>query len=171
MRVREPRAAQLLLSACLAHAGEFQKRTEGVKVREPRAAAGQLRPLPPAAAALGAGELPTLAQLGAGGAPGAGPVGFPNPRVLASAATAERGALTLGQLPSVDVLGVPTAPKLSGAGLASAPLAAAASAGKASRGLRDKLRGGEGPGSHPDICLLLPFRVKEKCGSRLLCMV
>ena len=123
--------------------GEFQKRTEGVKVREPRAAAGQLRPLPPAAAALGAGELPTLAQLGAGGAPGAGPVGFSNPRGLTSAAAAVRDALGAGQLPSMGMLGAPAAPKLSPAGLASAPLAAAAPAGKASRGLPDKLRGGE----------------------------
>ena len=112
-------------------------------MREPRAAAEQLRPLPPAAAALGAGELPTLAQLGAGGAPGAGPVGYANPRGFASAATAVRGALVLGQLPSMDMLGAPAAPKPNPAGLASAPMAAAASAGKATRGLPDKLRGGE----------------------------
>lgn len=153
---------------CVKHAGEFQKRTEGVTVREPRAAAGQLRPLPPGAAALGAGELPTLRQLGAGGAPKAGPVGFSNPGGLAFAAAAVRGALARGQVPSVDMLGAPAAPKLSAAGLASAPVAAAASAGKAPRGLHDKLRGGEYPDTQPDSCLLLPFCVKQECVSLVL---
>ena len=112
-------------------------------MREPRAAVGQLRPLPPAAAALGAGELPTLRRLCTGGAPRAGHLGLSNPTGLASVAAAARSALASGTLPSTGILGVPMAPKLSLAGVVSAPLAATASAGGASHGLHSHLRGGE----------------------------
>jgi hypothetical protein len=83
------------LSSRALDTGDFRRRVEGVAVRAAQSAPSRLRPPPPAAAALGAGDLPTLQQLGVApaGRPSANPVGLGAVRLLPPATAAAAGAL------------------------------------------------------------------------------
>lgn len=105
-------------------------------VRAARAAPAPLRPLPLAAPALGAGELPTLQQLGVPCEP-TKPIGVGLGHLLPAAT-----ALRARKLPTLPQLGVPAlrAPSFAGIGLGRATLPDAATGRP--QALHGDMRGG-----------------------------
>jgi len=131
-------------SSCAPDAGDFRRRVAGVAVRAAQSAPSRLRPPPPAAAALGAGDLPTLQQLGVApaGRPSANPVGLGAARLLppAAAAAALRppGAAARACVPGLTGSGLPHArlPAAQLLGAARPPSAGSAQAKGCAGGLR-----------------------------------
>ncbi len=134
------------LSSCALDTGDFRRRVEGVAVRAAQSAPSRLRPPPPAAAALGAGDLPTLQQLGVApaGRPVTSPVALGAARLLppaaAVAALRPPGAAARACVPGLTGSGLPHA-RLPAAQLlgAARPLSAGSPQAK---GCTGGLRGG-----------------------------